>query len=73
MFYMFWIKNIKSHFLCFFMLMIRMPETAKIRITIQVKDLYIADDVLYYVFRLASDYRLQVTEEIRCDIFQLLK
>ena len=42
-------KNIKSHFLCFRMLMIRMPETAKIRITIQVKDLYIADDVLYSV------------------------
>ena len=42
-------KNIKSHFLCFRMLMIRMPETAKIRITIRAKDLYIADDVLYYV------------------------
>lgn len=36
-------------FTCFLMLMIRMPETAKIRITIQAKDLYIADDVLYYV------------------------
>ena len=49
MFYMFKKKKIKSHFLCFLMQMIRMPETAKIRITIQVKDLYIADDVLYYV------------------------
>ena len=36
-------------FTCFLMLMIRMPETAKIRITIQVKDLYIADDMLYSV------------------------
>ena len=41
-------ENSKS-FICFLMLMIRMPETAKIRITIQVKDLYIADDVLYSV------------------------
>lgn len=49
MFYMLSSKKIKSHFLCFLMLMIRMPETAKIRITIQAKDLYIADDVLYYV------------------------
>lgn len=49
MFYMFKKKNIKSHFLCFLMQMIRMPETAKIRITTQAKDLYIADDVLYYV------------------------
>lgn len=42
-------KILNRTFLCFLMLMIRMPETAKIRITIQVKDLYIADDVLYYV------------------------
>lgn len=49
MFYMLSSKKIKSHFLCFLMLMIRMPETAKIRITIRAKDLYIADDVLYYV------------------------
>ena len=48
MFYMFIYKKILNRtFLCFLMLMIRMPETAKIRITIQENDLYIADDVLY--------------------------
>ena len=48
MFYMFILKKILNRtFLCFLMLMIRMPETAKIRITIQENDLYIADDVLY--------------------------
>ena len=41
-------ENFKC-FICFLMLMTRMPDTAKERIPIQVKDLYIADDVLYYV------------------------
>ena len=49
MFYMFITKILNRTFLCFLMVMIRMPETAKIRIIIQAKDFYIADDGLYSV------------------------